>query len=201
MCAHPQLHVRYWSETRYNIIAGNFNVDYCRDSPVKSLLLDIISSNDLCCVDRAFQDNILFTYESNDSNHRSWIDHIVVSSSVSSSIASVSRYDSGCTLSDHYPLQFHFQCDLSPGVNFLSTSHCSGTHSVCDWHKATSDDIQNYIDCTGSLLPVVPTSVLDCCNPHCIHHRAELDLLFDRFVDCLSCCLSEHSSSLSLLKT
>ena len=179
------------------IIAGDFNVDFCRDSPVKSLL-DFISSNDLCCVDRAFQDNILFTYESGDSNHRSWI---VVSSSVSSSIASVSRYDSGCTLSDHYPLQFHFQCDPSPGVNFSSNSHCSSTHSVCDWHKATSDDIQNYIDCVGSLLPVVPTSVLDCCNPHCIHHRAELDFLFEKFVDCLSLAASEHSSSLSLLKT
>ena len=67
-----------------------------------------------------------------------------------------------------------------------STSRCSGSHFVCDWHKATYDDIQNYIDCVGSYLPVVPTSVLDCCNPHCIHHRAELDLSFDRFVDCLS---------------
>ena len=110
----------------------------------------------------------------------------MVSSSVSSSIASVSRYDAGCTLSDHYPLQFHFQCDLSPGVNFSSTSRCSGTHFVCDWHKATFDDIQNYIDRVGSLLPVVPTSVLDCCDSHCIHYRAELHLLFHRFVDYLS---------------
>ena len=75
-----------------------------------NLFFCIISSNDLCCVDRAFLNNILFTYESDDGNHRSWIDLIVVSSSVSSFIASVSRYDSGCTLSDHYPLQFHFQC-------------------------------------------------------------------------------------------
>ena len=70
---------------------------------------------------------------------------------------------------------------------------------VCDWHKATSDDIQNYIDSVGSLLPVVPTSVLDCYNPHCIYHRAEPDLLFDRFVDCLSLAASlnipHHSHS------
>ena len=183
----------------YVIIAGDFNVDFCRASPVNSLLLDFITSNDLCCVDRAFQDNILFTYESDDGSRRSWIDHVMVSSSISSSIDSVSRYDAGCTLSDHYPLQFHFRCDLSPSVNFSSTSRCSGSHFVCDWHKATSDDIQKYIDCVGSLLPVVPTSVLDCCNPHCQHHRAELDLLFDRFVDCLSLAASlnipHHSPS------
>ena len=41
------------------IIADDFNVDFCRDSPVKSLFLDFISSNDLCCVDRAIQNNIL----------------------------------------------------------------------------------------------------------------------------------------------
>ena len=73
----------------------------------------------MLCGYRAFQDNT-FTYESDDSNHTSWID---VSSPVSSSIDFVSR----------------------------------------DWHTTTSDDIHKNIDCVGSLLHAVLTSVLHCC--------------------------------------
>ena len=118
----------FLDSVRYDhvIIAGDFNVDFCRDSPVKSLLLDFISSNDLCCVDRAFQDNILFTYESGDGNHRSWIDHVMLAD----------QYHLPLTLCHVMILvalsliTIHCICDLISGVNFSSTSRCCGSHCL-----------------------------------------------------------------------
>ena len=76
------------------IITGDFNVDFCRDSSVKSLLLDL-SLVMICVVWIGPFKIICYLLMS---NHRSCIDHVMVSSSVSSTIDSVSRYDSGCTL-------------------------------------------------------------------------------------------------------
>lgn len=70
-------------------IIGDFNVDFLHGGPNAELLKCFMSERHLSAADLAFQQSVLFTYESTDSSHNSWIDHVICDDSMSSSIQDV----------------------------------------------------------------------------------------------------------------
>ena len=86
-----------------------------------------------------------FTYERDDGQARSWIDHIICSQSFSSLVSNVNIVNSGSILSDHFPLGFQIQVDCiftSPSPSSSSTF----THLRVDWSKASSSDLEKFCD-------------------------------------------------------
>ena len=59
-----------------NILVGDFNVDFDRQSPLTGLLVDFMKSLDFCAFDLLYRDLVKFTYERDDGQARSWIDHL-----------------------------------------------------------------------------------------------------------------------------
>lgn len=107
----------------WNIIVGDFNVDFGRGGSLNDLLLDFLSDLNLSACDLQYQNDILYTYE-RDGLVRSWIDHVLSSHSFSYLVSDVSTQRSGSNLSDHFPLYFFascylFGCSLSYSFSFL----------------------------------------------------------------------------------
>ncbi len=86
------------------LVAGDFNVDFDRNSPVLRHLQNFMSDFHLVSADRPFQSEIQYTYMRDDGCASSWPDHYLCDSSLASSLSSFQRFDFGSNLSDHSPL-------------------------------------------------------------------------------------------------
>lgn len=95
------------------IVVGDFNVDFDRGGPFSTLLDDFALDLDMSVCDLPYRHNIDFTYERDDGNVRSWIDHILCSNDAISFISHIHSPKSGTILSDHYPLLFQLHIDVS----------------------------------------------------------------------------------------
>ena len=77
-----------------NIIVGDFNVDFDRGGPLLKLLDDFMLEFDLSACDLNFCPSVGYTYESDDSVSRFWIDHILCSQHMSSCITDIKTVQS-----------------------------------------------------------------------------------------------------------
>ena len=84
-------------------IVGDFNVDFDRGGPLLKLLDDFMLEFDLSACDLNFRPSVGYTYESDDSVSRSWIDHILCSQHMSSCITDIKTVQSASTSSDNFP--------------------------------------------------------------------------------------------------
>ncbi len=90
----------------FDRLAGDFNVDFQRDTQNK-LLLSFMGDYILSAVDLTFDRSVLSTYQhDDDSSITSWIDHILCDSFSTACISGVKRRNLGFNLSDHFPLTF-----------------------------------------------------------------------------------------------
>ena len=181
-----------------NILVGDFNVDFDRQSPLTGLLVDFMKSLDFCACDLLYRDLVKFTYERDDGQARSWIDHIICSQSFSSLVSNVNIVNSGSILSDHIPLSFQIQVDCiftSPSPSSSSTF----THLRVDWSKASSSDLEKFCDLESQNLSPLPSEIISCCSTDCSCHRHLLDDYADHLVhtllDCSYHSIPTHTSS------
>ena len=110
-----------------------------------------------------------FTYCSDNGLYTSWLDHLLCSDAVDSSISSIDVLLNFIS-SDHKPLSVKFNI-IAVAVEhddlFLSSNHICHTGMLVDWSRASSDNILTYkmvIDdlLKGVNIPVINTS--DCCE-------------------------------------
>ena len=107
-----------------NIIVGDFNVDFDRGGPLLKLLDDFMLDFDLSACDLNFCPSVGYTYESDDSVSRSWIDHILCSQHMSSCIILF-------ILSQHPRITFHcFFKLISPALTCHPPRQSQLLHSV-----------------------------------------------------------------------
>ena len=125
-----------------------------------------------------------FTYERDDGQARSWIDHIICSQSFSSLVSNVNIVNSGSILSDHFPLSFQIQVNCiftSPSPSSSSTF----THLCVDWSTASSSDLEKFCDLVSQNLSPLPSEIISCCSTDCSCHRHLLDDYADHLVHTL----------------
>ena len=89
------------------IIAGDFNVDFKRNSSFLSHLQLFMSDLNLTAVDISFAQQIDFTYEHDDGLVRYWPDHVLILSHFMDTITDIRCIHSACNFSDHSPLSFN----------------------------------------------------------------------------------------------
>ena len=99
---------------------------------------------DLCACDLSFCDDIQYTYERDDAQTHSWIDHILCTSSSSNLISNAHTLHSGSNLSDHLPLlfNFHINCAAVPAQSSFSSSSSPSSSTI--WSKVSDTNIESY---------------------------------------------------------
>ena len=130
-------------------IVGDFNADLIKTSLFSPFLNSFISECHFIPSDIKYLPPDSFTYVSDAHGSRSWLDHVLCTHSSHSSVSDmVTNYD--CVSSDHFPLSFTISIKLLP------TSESSTTQQTCKpspmWDCASSHDILNYYNNSGSLL-------------------------------------------------
>ena len=154
-----------------NVIVGDFNVDFNRGGPLAQLLNDFILEFGLLACDLNFRPSVCYTYESDDSCTRSWLDHILCSQHISSLVTDIHTVRSASISSDHYPLffQINISCSHSPcSLPVSSASQC--VH--IDWSRVSPVDIENYNHMVSCSICDLPSNVTGCVDSDCIqHHR------------------------------
>ena len=184
-------------------LIGDFN-DFNCSSALTHLLDSFMSELDLVPSDLGFRDSITFTYECDrDGLYRSWIDHILCSSSCSSLVTNAFASHSGSNLSDHSPLYFPIQADCQPPTSLPpSTSLCPTVSHKVDWSNISADHAERYCNMVDQLLPSLSDEIVSCSGLDCSVHSGVLDSFAQSLVLCLhSCslasfpCVSPPSSS------
>ena len=89
------------------IMAGDFNVDFAKVSPNRTILECFMQAFDLGRGDTC--SNISFTYRRDDHQSFSWVDHAICSSAILNTISNIMSTDSVDNFSDHLPVFFTFE--------------------------------------------------------------------------------------------
>ena len=181
------------------LIVGDFNADFNRQGPLKQLVLVFMVDLDLVACDLSFQHSVGFTCECDDSSARSWIDHILSSQSLHSHLSNVHTLMSGSNnyLSDHLPLLFMLDvhCLSAPVVGSSQPSR------HINWSKASSHDIDDYLDMISRQLPSFLPSIADCKSIHCSSHYDYLDdyaqEVISIILSCSSHCIPSRATTAS----
>ena len=170
-----------------NVIVGDFNVDFDRGGPLAKLLNDFILEFGLLACDLNFRPSVCYTYESDDSCTRSWLDHILCSQHISSLVTDIHTVRSASISSDHYPLffQINISCSHSPcSLPVSSASQC--VH--IDWSRVSPVDIENYNHMVSCSICDLPSNVTGCVDSDCIQHHDILDSYALNFISSLHNC-------------
>ena len=137
-----------------------------------------------------------YTFERDDGLVRSWIDHVFCSKYLSPLVSDIHVSH---TVSDHYPLFFHFDIQYSSlSLQSSHTSACNNIHRI-DWSKVSPDNIHVYRSMVRSKLLEFPADVFLCFDSHCSVHSDQLDFFADHvvsvLVNCAVACFPSRISS------
>ena len=158
-----------YSSMKY-VIAGDFNFECTTASSGYHMCSELFSNNNLICCDNMLVDRTIeYTYIHESLGHRSWLDHIFISESLSSCIYDFKILDDGINCSDHLPIVCTFKLDLTNSIEINAPQYDQPKR--LRWDKA---DLISYYYLSGQLLqPIdIPSNILQCsaaCNStdHC----------------------------------
>ena len=141
------------------IIGGDFNVDFSRNNSRKLRLLNqFINEEQLICVSLNCPNNE-YTYQ-DERMHRSFIDHFIVSESLSNCNIYVSH--DGDNLSDHEPIIIRNLC-----ISNMIIDKNYSWHGF-EWNKATDEHIREYKNLDSDLSHLaISENIIDCDEVNC----------------------------------
>lgn len=157
------------------VIVGDFNVDFQRVSFFRTQLQSLMSELNLNAVD--LQSHIGFTYERDDGKVRSWPDHVLTFSHLSSNISHVKCLHSASNLSDHVPLCFNYHLTSSPhsAMDYTPTNLPSSHSEQINWDRVTLNQVNCFQQTVRESLPCLSPDLLDCCLVSCEAHHLAID--------------------------
>ena len=96
----------------FTIVGGDFNTDYCREGVFRDAMEEAIRENNMVIGDDRHKEKVTFTSKINGS--KSWIDHFLVSKSISQRTVKVEVFEE-VVGSDHQPLCITIHNDCQTG--------------------------------------------------------------------------------------
>ena len=138
---------------------------------------------------------IQFTYERDDAQAHSWIDHILCSCSSSHLVSNAHTLQSGSNLSDHLPLHFNLYVNASASRSPrhppppLSSSSSSSSNTL--WSKVSATNIEIYCNYLNQHSSTLSTDILSCSDTACLQHNLLLDKYADQLVSTLIACAKQ----------
>ena len=160
------------------VITGDFNVDFAKDGPNRTILECFMQAFDLVRGDIC--SDISFTYRRDDHQSFSWVDHVICSSAILNTISNIISTDSADNFSDHLPVFFTLNCSaLSTHIRPISIGQTNSTSdslsTKINWSKITEDDIRNFQHLLQHNLPSLSSSAHSCIDPQCSTHKDIID--------------------------
>ena len=127
-------------------------------------------TNSLIDKDLDFPD-VQFTYESDDGLRRSWVDHVLISSTCVQRIQEITVISSSMNSSDHHPLCIKLDCAYTCTQSGHQLSPQLSSHNVA-WHKATRTQILDYQSLVDNFCHriSIPTDAISSANLACSEH-------------------------------
>ncbi|CAL4108288.1 unnamed protein product, partial [Meganyctiphanes norvegica] len=158
------------------IIGGDFNVDFKRnESRNLGLLKQFIDEEMFTCVSLQCP-NTEFTYENNRGN-KSFIDHFIVSESLTNCNVNVSH--DGNNLTEHKPITLETTCSS------IIISNENFSQIKIEWDKSTDINISNYKNLQDQYFNqyIIPNGILDCNDFNCKQHNDCILEKLEEFID------------------
>ena len=158
------------------IIGGDFNVDFRRnESRNLGLLKQFIDEEMFTCVSLQCP-NTEFTYENNRGN-KSFIDHFIVSESLTNCNVNVSH--DGNNLTEHKPITLETTCSS------VIISNENFSQIKIEWDKSTDINISNYKNLQDQYFNqyIIPNDILDCNDFNCKQHNDCILEKLEEFID------------------
>jgi len=177
------------------VICGDFNTSFERENAQSRFLLDFIKRNNFHVTWDSSTATCDYTYTNHSLNHKSIIDHFVVSSNIFDFMSDFRVHYDATNPSNHNVLKLELKCDINNVVTRESDSGISIER--CAWHKATQDNIDAYKNNLDILLSelCIPNHVLMCHDVLCkdSSHRNDIDKLCSSIIQC---CLNAGKQSI-----
>lgn len=163
------------------IIGGDFNADPNTPS-LKLTLLNQFCSPNLEMIDKRFSTKIPFTYTS--ATGSSWVDHLLISDSISSHVISCWAEIRGDELSDHVPLIT--KSNLIPTEIVVPPAPKFRPKPA--WYRVSQDDVVNFNRAIANNLPNFPAHLSNCTRPNCIDSKCltSIDLFSDALISTIT---------------
>ena len=155
--------------------------------------MQLCADHSLCLADKVFLPTDSFTFVSSSHNSTSWLDHILITTTIFVYTLIIS--------SDHLPLSFSLSIDnllvtIPPSSEYLSSSD----KISYNWYGASDNDINQYYSCSRSELARIklPLDAMHCKNEHCIKYRHDIDSFYYSIINALDAtmkqCIPKHKS-------
>ena len=157
------------------IIAGDFNVDFSRSNVTNRYLNSFMSNLNLVASDVQPKFGIKYTYRRDDGLAFSWPDHVLTFSHHSQAIRDIRCWESVDNFSDHLPLEFSVNLDVTGNSGFVPKSHNASLSPCTNWNKVTAADIEKYNLLIQNNLPCFNPLVFECIKSDCTNHQKELE--------------------------
>ena len=163
------------------IIGGDFNTEMNDSSPFALLWAEFLARFDLVCCDQFYNNNNNnnnnnsnnYTYFHESLNHKKWLDHFIVSSSLAPLTQNHEIIDAGDNTSDHLPIKLEISCSMKDEP--AESESIEITPSL-KWEKCTEQHKQSYSDCLNNLLQHNPGVNTLCCDVHCKNQICRLSI-------------------------
>jgi hypothetical protein len=156
------------SDTPFVYIFGDFNANSAGESEFYAELETLCCQNSLSIHDTEVLPDSSYTYISSAHGTTSWLDHIVTTPNGKSSISNTSILY-GVTYYDHLPMLIEIASNITP----VCIPRVASELFTFNWEKASSQDLINYFNCSGSLLSEIklPIDVLTCVDSNCTNKK------------------------------
>ena len=167
----------------YVIIAGDLNVDLCRNSQNLKLLKSFISYHKYEILTNSKHCGFDYTFESKANGSRTLIDHFIVSENVMNKVTSYNVLHDVDNLSDHSPVQI-----ILNNINVTYENYISDhVFERLNWSSASDTNIQHFVSVTDALLCKlsIPWRVLHCRDETCTDCNMEICYFYNKLVDIL----------------
>jgi len=171
------------SHKKEAIIVGDFNFPCSPHNAAFAKCADVLNGYSIYNRDEVLVGDNAYSYVNESLGHRSLIDHIFMSDTLSKNLADLRIIDDPCNLSDHLPVVGKLMIDTHVSAQ-LHAASSKGNKQLFKtrWDKCNLND---YYCCTDTMLRNVnvPVECFVCPNGcECVNHRMSIDNYYNGIV-------------------
>ena len=169
------------------LLCGDLNTDFSRSNLQTKTLLELVQRNDLRIAWHSQNALCDDTYVNVNLNHKSCIDHFLLSERMFQAIDSLLVRPDPLNVSSHSSIELR----LSDQLSYLHEAAAPTPRARPNWAKADCSQKERYATMLAGHLNAIPpdSDLLSCVDKHCSNaaHRDAIDRLCDEIIQC---CLS-----------
>ena len=181
----------------YICIGGDFNTDLSRNTQQTNILKSFVADNHLSFCALSNASDIEYTLKSKINDKRSFIDHFLLSKSLSCKLSEFTSIDDINNKSDHIAIK----CSIDINITYSHQPKLNIHTNQPRWKSANEFNIELYKEILDSyfLSIPLPLELINCKNNMCTSHQEAIASFHDKIVNVLVMA-SDNSIPIRVLK-